>query len=300
MMRCSRVLSSIGSLALLFASGARADEYGAMGTLAVGFDGGGWAAFGQTSGNGNGGISMTWYGQRLADDGAPLSMQPFLQRASLVEVFASGGAFSTSVPGASRNYTGVGLSAGAAVGHYLNNMFGLTASASLQRSSTTGPGFFSEPDYVTPSLSVGTTLRFGDTAIGLSGRYAPVFADGTLLHTRTATMFGLSVESALARVISLELDTRTLPSGGSAAGSITFHYTPRLGFSGSLAFARGQIFVDSTTIFWQLAPHVDVSYWLTSRVRVLAGYTHVHTEGDSPFQTTDEHHANLSLSWRIE
>jgi len=272
---------------------------GAYGTLDIGLEGGGWARVGRTSRNGTGRLSMTWYSERLFDDGSPLSLQPFLQKVSAFGAELSGGGFSTSDPGWPSSYTGDWFAAAASVDHYLDRTFAIAAAASVERSETSGPVAAAfNPTYVLPRISAGPGLRFGDTRFDVGYRYAPVIRDGEWDSRGWGRVYA-GVDSVIARTLLLSLDASTLPSGARAAAGFNFYYTPRFQLGASFSFERGQIYFDEERVYTRLSPQADTSWWFTPRLRALASYRFLHTTSDAGTVAIDEHRFTAALAVRL-
>ena len=244
---------------------------------------------------------MTWYSDRLVDDGSPLSLQPFLQRVSTLGAELSGGGFSTSDPGWPRSYTADWVSAAAAVDQYLDRKFAIAATASVERFETSGPVAGAlNPTYVLPVISAGPGLRLRDTRIDVGYRYAPVVRDGDWDSRGWGRVYA-AVDSLIARTVLLSIDTSTLPSGARASAGFNYYYTPRFQLGGSFSVESGRIYFNDEGVHTRLSPQAETSWWFTPRLRALASYRFVHTTGDPGNATfaIDEHRITAALSVRL-
>src|SRR5256885_1983450 len=277
------------ALAAAAAAGAQSGD-GAYGMFSTSLEGATWSTLGRTSRSGAAELSMTWYAERIVDDGAPISLLPYLQRASTIHLSAAGAGFTTTDPGWPSGFDGNTLTATASVNRYLEHWLAMTASASIARSATTGPfPTTPSPSYVLPRASMGAALRWRDMRIDAGYRWAPTIRDGNYDARGWGRAF-LGVESAVERALFLDLQTTTLPSGAEVQGSFNYYYTPRFQLGGSLAFSRGQIYFNETGIYSRIVPGGDLSWWFTPRLRALAAYGFFAVPGQREVRAQEGHH----------
>ncbi len=272
---------------------------GAWGSLYVIASGGAWAEQGETSKNGSGTLELSLYDERLSDDGAPYSLQPFLQRTSTLTVSVGGSAFSTSAPFLPTSLTGQGLSAGIGFDRYLPGILALSGSASIGYSVTSGPTTTSQnPTYVQPALSFGPGLRWGDTRLDLSWIFQPYFRDGSFQSNGWGRLF-LSLESVLARELFWQLDVSNIPSGARGFAGVDWYPTRSFQISGSVVAERGAVYTDNPALYTRVFPEVALAYWFMRNVRGFVSYVYVVTDPVAQGVEIHEHRVTASLGGRL-
>ena len=282
------------ALAVLGAAPGPWGEFGIAGSGSYGSGGG------LTSYSGMGLLTLSGFlHHRLHDDDSPLSLQPYLQRASSLggEVSASG--FSTDGQGLPEPYHGTTFAGSVSLDAYTGPVLTLFASAEFAR-VTTGGGFVAGSVYLLPRATFGPGLRFGDTRLTLGYEYAPTIKDGTYdgrgfgeLYLRITTVFGGRLYvSALGEVIL---------SGGLGLLELAVFPSTTFGLGASMRFAQGAIYFDSRQVFRQWEPAFSLTWWVTPRGALGIGYRFTHSEpvdgGGTPFDT---HQFSLAFAFRLE
>jgi hypothetical protein len=234
--------------------------------------GGGWSEQRRDSRTFQGAISGIWFSHPLADDGTPLSLQPFLQRASSIGISAIAGAYSTSDPTwpgtATSQWAGFSL----AVDRYLTPELALTGEAGVESQAFGSPiPGTATPGLVLPWLSAGAGLRIQDTRVDLAWRFSPVVSGGAI-DARAPGFFSLSLQSVIGQQLLLAGSVRTRASGGGAAASFNYYLTPRFQLGGELAFRRERPASPGSSVADHWVPGADASYWTSRRVKLLARY----------------------------
>ena len=216
---------------------------------------------------GSGSAGGTLYvGAPIVDDDAPLSLQPFLQRASTLSLTASvgGGTFRYDAGGEVKNLNG-----GAGIGA---NVFATRALAITAGFSAFGSGYPALPGSKTTTLlagSLGLGVRgdLGTLAWRIDGRYAfTPFHDGTRwLTTWGSVTFGL--RAAFARRVLIDLGGTVSASGGGAAVDLYVHFGKRFALFVGAAASHGE-FVDTHRGYTAVSGNAGFSWWLTDTVGV--------------------------------
>ena len=248
--------------------------------------------------NGTGRLGVTFFPGRVEDDESPLSLQPYLQRASTAWFQLLAEAFSVDVPAASEPYSGSGL--GASIGGERTiDVLVLSAAASFERIETHAPG---GPDvtYLLPTLQLAPGLRFGDTRILLGYRAAPIIRDGTYDGRGWGELF-LELTHVAARTVQLDALGQTLLGGGRGVFAIHVSPTPELQLGGSFEIAQGALFFDTDARARRIQGGFDVSWWLSRAWRLELAYRLVGTRpADAPdTPQTVEHRLGVGVGVRM-
>lgn len=281
------------ALLLVATSGSYASELGLSlsGELAKlpGFD----------SRDGTAGLGITMLPGRVVDDDTPLSLQPYLQRASAVGMAFSATGFSTQGTGpVAGTFSGNTLVAGLDGDAYLGGLFTLRASAALGRSGTLGARAPSE--YWLPRASLAPGLRFGDARFELGYRYAPTIANGKYDGRGWGELF-LRATHVAARSVRLVVEGDLILHGASAGVTLNLYPVPTFQIGGSLSYAEGAIYFDTDRVYRRWRPGVDISWWFTRRSRIELEYTFEHTAPVNPDVglPVDGHRLTLGLLVRF-
>jgi len=257
-------------------------------------------------------VGITLYPSRpLQDDGAPLTLQPFLQRLSTVSVTIGAGGNGSS----DSNRYGLGT---VAADIYLRPWFILGASLAfrLDGDSTVTEIYGTNPlnpfmqiplgsvlvtsavSQVVPRLDLG--LRFGDVRIDLA--YAPdlEWMGPSMVGTKLLRVY-LDLRAVFARRYDLALGARALDGGGGGRVYLAGYVTDRLGLFASVDAQHGAIYNNTSANFDAASANAGVSYWFTRRVGGSASYqlNWSHQAGAPDGAFTLEHLGVLGLSLRI-
>jgi hypothetical protein len=292
---------SLAVLVAAWAGAARAqtEHDGAWGSLYVIGSGGAWAEQGQTSKNGSGTLELDIYDERLSDDGAPYSLQTYLQRTSTLTIDLGGSAFSTTAPFFPTSYAGQGLSASASFYRYLPGLFTVSGGASIGYSASSGPTPTSlNPTYVQPSLSFGPGLRWGDTRLDLVYSFSPYFRDGSFKSNEWGRLF-LSLESVLGRELFWQIDCSNIVSGLRGFAGVDWYPTRSFQIGGSVIVERGAVYLDNPALYTRVIPEVLLAYWFTPRLRGFVSYVYEVTDPVAQGIEIHQHRVTASLGVRL-
>ncbi|HVZ73654.1 MAG TPA: hypothetical protein VHJ20_14845 [Polyangia bacterium] len=234
-----------------------------------------------TSGTGEAvGLEVTRFFAPLHDDGAPYSLEPFLQRASSWSLSIDGSHLTTNHPFGGPSSTdwsgGISTSVDVYVKRWLILNGGVSTSYDRQ-TETTEQSSHSVSGY----LDLG--LRVADTRV--DGWYTVNAEDVGGASSRFRNRFGASMFTAIARRFSLSLDGNRIPGGGN--GEIALEYFARqdLGIFGGL-FAEKGTFYSTNLEVQEYSGWLGVATWLDPTVGVEGSYTL--TTYDAPVQLIDQ------------
>lgn len=237
---------------------------------------------------------------RLRDDDAPLSLQPYLQRAGAIGASFSVSGFSTESPGYLEPYKGTTLGGTLSLDAYPGEIFSLWASAGFYRSETHG-GSSPSPstELLLPRAEIGPGVRIGATRITVGYTYAPTISNGTYdgrgpgeLYLRITTADRYFYISALGELIL---------SGARGRLDLEVYPWRVLGLGATVEYAQGAIYVDSHDVYQQWQASADVSWWLT-RWFVLGleyRFAHVQPDARTPGLPVNTHRSALTLGFRL-
>ena len=240
----------------------------------------------QSGARGLGTLQLTRYFAPLVDDDAPWSLQPFLQRASVVYGSVSGGGFATRIPTpgsafTSTTRTDANVGARFGVDAYVTPAFALTGALGYgydvlhdgsSRVNQHAHGF---------SASGGFGLRYLDVRFDVAYSFSASDADGSWSPLRWGTVLG-SAYIVIDRRAYVNLWGRVLQSGGGGGVDLGLYPTQQLGLFASGYGERGELYSDPP-VFNRAFADAGLSYWFTSRVRLAAYYEF--TFNDEPSQS---------------
>jgi hypothetical protein len=202
-------------------------------------------------------FAMTRFLAPLHDDGAPYSLEPFLQRSSTVSVALNGGHFSTRNPfgGEDRTHWNGGVSGSFDI--YAKRWLALNAGLSYGYGILHDVGISESTHALDGFAELGLRLAntrfdawYGFDALESAGSFAP-------LRQRV----GASAFTAIARRFTLSLVGSLIPSGGRGSLSAEYFETRELGiYTGAFA-GRGK-FYSTDVISTRYAGWIGLATWL--------------------------------------
>jgi hypothetical protein len=231
--------------------------------------------------NGNrasGSLELTRFLTPVADDDAPRSLQPFLQRTSEISGTFGGSGFVTRNPDGGTDRTDSHLTLGLGANLYLTPYVALTAAASYDYDVLHDIGV----DQTTHAFAASTGLgfRFHDVRFDLVAGFIANDVNGSFAPIRLGVA-QVSMYAVLARCFSVNLWAGAIQSGGVGGADLVYYPTQNLGFYLSGYGERGELYYDPTLLN-RFGGDVGLSYWVTPRMRLAMFYDL--TDNDMPVQ----------------
>jgi hypothetical protein len=244
----------------------------------------------------NGDLQVTRYLGPIVDDDAPRSLQPFLQRASVLYADVGGGGFLTRNPTGGQNRTDAGVGATLGLDIYVLRQLALTASLGY------GYDILHDVDADVAahafSGSAGLGVRISDVRIDASYAFAASEANGSFAPLRWGQV-NLAVFAVIDRRVTLNFWGELFQQSGGGGIDFGVYPTQDLGLFLDGAALRGELYA-SDTLVNRYYGSAGLSYWVTPRVRLGAYYElTVNVEpvqaqgGPEPFGSTEFDHAGV-------
>jgi hypothetical protein len=212
------------------------------------------------------GFGLTRFLAPLRDDGAPYSLQPFLQRTSSWLVSIGGSHFATRNPFGGPDRTDWSGSLSGSLDVYLKRWLAVTVGLGSGYSVLHDVGV----DQSTTSFSgsVGLGVRAGDTRVDVSYSRQALDSAGS---DSSRQFFEVSGFTAIARRFTLN-PSATLISGG-AEGDLSLEYFPtrELGIFGGALAGKGKLYSDDA-IPTRYAGWVGVAGWIDPAFGIVGRY----------------------------
>lgn len=212
------------------------------------------------------GLELVRFLVPLRDDGAPYTLQPFLQRMNTFSVSVDAGHFTTNEPTGDRTDWEGGVGAG--VDLYAQRWLNIAASLSYSYDVLHDLG--ADEKTHTFSGTGGAGWRTGDTLVRVSYYVTKAQISDASAPLRQGVQ--LSASTVLARRLTLALFAETIPQGGEAQLSGEYFHGRNLGIFASALGAEGQIYRTGPAVH-RFVGTVGVAGWLDSRTALLAWYT---------------------------
>lgn len=243
----------------------------------------------------------TFLHHRLRDDDAPLSLQPYLQRAGAIGGSFSFSGFSTESPSFQSPYHGTTVGGTISLDAYPGGIFTLWASASFFYAHTDGSNLDNPgTEWLLPRVELGPGIRIDDTRMTVGYTYAPTITNGNY-DGRGPGQFYLRVTTVIARRLYLSALGELILSG--ARGRLELELFPWrvLGLGAGIEYAEGALFYDSRGVYRQLQPSASLSWWVAWWLRLGLEYRFTHTE-DVPGggASVNTHRGLLALTFRLD
>jgi len=236
----------------------------------------------------------------LHDDGAPYSLEPFLQRRSRLSFSLDGGHFSTRNPLGSVDRTNWSGGIGGAQDTYVQRWLALTSGEGYHYDALHDVGVHQSSHAFAGSLGLG--VRAADTRVDVSYGLLVVDVAGSV---KARQSLSLSAFTVIARCFSASLSGTVIPSG--AEGDISLEYFPTraLGvFAGAFA-GRGQLHSDDL-LFRRYAGRAGLAAWIDHAFGILGEYAltieNLPTQGfdqSVPGYREVSHTVTLEIYWRF-
>lgn len=251
------------------------------------------------SGLGSASISAFLH-HRLRDDDAPLSLQPYLQRAGAIGGSFSVSGSSTESPNYLQPYKGTTIGGEFSLDAYPGEMFTLWASASFFRSQTSG-GYPQSPsiELLLPRAEIGPGVRIDATRVTVGYTYAPTIINGTYDGRGLGQLY-LRITTVIVRRFYLSALGELILSGGRARLDLEVFPWRALGLGATVEYAEGAIYSDSHEVYRQWQPSASVSWWLSRWFGLGLEYRFTHVEAvHQPGVPLDIHRGALTLAFRL-
>lgn len=209
----------------------------------------------------SGGLGVRGFFAPIIDDGAPRSLQPFLQRASSVYVGLSAGGFATSRGNATRSnrYFSVAPS----VDFYVTRWLALSAGADYSYSVLSDDGVSKTHSI---GASAGLGVRGGNARVDLRYAFRANNTDGTFTDPRWGTLT-LSVFAVFFRSFRVSVYGQLLDAGAIGGVDLGYYATPDLGFFLGGFGGRGHLYSDNSMVD-RAGGSAGLSYWFAPSFRL--------------------------------
>jgi len=235
------------------------------------------------SGNSGGGtLDVVRFLAPVVDDGAPRTLQPFLQRTSALSLSIGGGGFVTRNPNGGENRTDVNLPVGLGANMYVTRWLALTASIGYQYDLLHDVGV----DQTTHSMtgSAGFGLRTGDARFDVSYTFTANDVNGSFAPLRWGTIEGTAY-AVIERRVALTVWGQALQDGGAGGAGLDVYPTQDFCFFLSGFGARGEVYSQDLMVD-RGSGQGGLAYWVTPVTQLGVYYTL--TYNDVPLQMLDQ------------
>jgi hypothetical protein len=205
----------------------------------------------------------------LHDDGAPYSLQPFLQRESTFAVSLAGGHFDTHNPLGGPDPTDWWASLSAGGDLYLERWLAVFASVGYQYDDlSAGPA-----DQATHlfAADVGLGLRARDTRLDLSYAQAASRRQGAFAPLKRGQV-QLAVTSAIARRFEANVIATSVPGGGTGELALEYFAAPWAGIFANALAGKGQLYGASDTSVRRYEGSAGFAGWFDATTALSASY----------------------------
>jgi hypothetical protein len=222
--------------------------------------------------------TLSRYLAPIIDDDAPRSLQPFLQRASVLSIGFGLSGFSTTTTSSNGVITsdlgklteiGLGPSLGANI--YLTPAFALTAGFAyeydVRTESDREVAFGTKTHRLLPQAGFG--IRFGDTRIDLQYRF-----EGDLVSDQEERLppaqwgsIVLGVETVIDRTVDLNFGGQVFDAGAAGSASVTVYPTKNVGIFGGGSGCAGRKYFNNDDSHNDYGGFVGAAIWFAPRVR---------------------------------
>jgi hypothetical protein len=240
-------------------------------------------------------LGVTHYLQPLVDDGAPRSLEPYLQRTSTLSFSASAGAWGTSQTNPTAfNFGDTYGGASAGFNVYATPVLAFTGSFAYGYDVAHAD---MTPDQASHSFTGtgGIGLRFGDTRIDGVYAFSARDTEGTFSPLRWGTAT-LSVTTVIGRRFYMYGWGQALQSGGGGGLTLELHPHRDLDLYIEGYGKRGEIFSNDAVIADRFGADGGIGYWVAPSVRLQAEYDFAYTERDAQTIGQLDYYAYTQLS----
>ena len=204
----------------------------------------------------------------LRDDGAPYSLQSFLQRANSFAIDVDAGHFATDNPQGFMPRTDWDASVGGGVDFYARRWLDLFASTSYDYDALRDVGVSQKTHSF--SGSGGAGVRAGDTLVRASYYAAWQQTSGASLPLRQGVQ--LSAFTALDRRFAARLFGETIPQGGEGQVSLEYFRGQNLGIFAAALAGKGQFYRTGAAVTRYVGT-AGLAGWLDSTTGLVAQYS---------------------------
>jgi len=220
----------------------------------------------------------------VRDDGAPYSLQTFLQRTSSVSLHVDMGHFETVDLFGSTLRTDWDTNLGGGVNLYARSWLKLFASADYDYDSLSDNLGVTTRDTTTHSFSGsgGAGLRFGDALFSASYHATKPHTSGSSVPFRQGVT--LSAFAALARRFTVSLSGETVPEGGEGQLSLEYFRSRALGIFASGLAGKGQFYRTGPSVS-RYGGSAGVAGWMYGAMALEAEYSLTY-ESEAPSTPT--------------
>jgi hypothetical protein len=222
-------------------------------------------------------VELVKYDAPLRDDGAPYSLQPFLQYRSSWSVSVDGGHFDTRNPLGGEDRTDWSGGFSASVNRYVKGGLALTGGVNYGFDVLHDVGVDETGHAFSGSAGIG--LRIADTRFDVSYTLESLYLAGSFAPLRQE--FGARVYTVLERRLSVNLSGDIIPGGFDGDLRLEFYPTREVGIFGGGAFAKGELYAASQVITRYMG-RAGASVWLDRTMALVGEYEY--TVEDLPLQ----------------
>lgn len=203
----------------------------------------------------------------VVDDGAPRSLQPFLQRAGSLSLSVGGRGFVTRNAFRLQNRTDAALSAGVSCNVYVARFLALTGGLGYGYDTLHDVQLSNRTHSVAASAGLG--LRLDDVRFDVAYSFAAATTNGTFVPLRWGSL-ALGLYIVLARRLTLNFHGSVTPDGGTGGLDLGLYLTRALGLF--LGGSGGSVHFLSGVTGSQYGGNAGLSYWVSSAARLSAYY----------------------------
>jgi hypothetical protein len=185
---------------------------------------------------GQGGFGFTLFGQRVVDDDAPPSLQPYLQYATSLHVDGGGGGFrfANDAPAQPGNDSTSGYANVNASGYFDRVVYGYLGIGVRYRSDSAGPS-----TSLSLPIAVSGGFRLGDVLLSVGWGVAPTRYNDDVFKVQFWGGAFAQVYAVVHRRIGLSAGVDVVEGGAGARGGATFYLARRFSVGASLGGSHG-------------------------------------------------------------
>jgi hypothetical protein len=212
-------------------------------------------------------FGLTRYFAPLRDDGAPYSLQPFLQRSSIWSLSLDGGRISTRNPFGGQDRTEWDSGISTSIDAYVRRWLALNGGVGYGNASLRDVGISQTTHSFNAFAEVG--LRVADTRIDAWYALTALERSGSFAPLRQRV--GASAFTAIARRFSLNASASVIPSGVTASLGLEAFPARELGIFGGTSAARGKLY-NVDLVATRYAGWIGVAGWIDPTMGILGQY----------------------------
>jgi hypothetical protein len=212
-------------------------------------------------------FGLTRYLAPLRDDGAPYSLQPFLQRSSRWSFGLGGGHFSTRNPFGGQDRTDWNGAISGSLDLYVKRWLALNGGFSYGYSALHDVGLDRSTHSFHPFFDVG--LRLADTRLDAWYALDALDAGGSFAPLRRR--FGATAFTAIARRFTLRAYGSVIPSGIEGSLSLEYFATRELGLFAGMLAGRGKLYSEDV-VPTRYSDWLGLAAWIDPALGIGANY----------------------------